>query len=125
MYTQSAKIASDHHGCVPPIDSSRLKRANRGRDDPDDPAVGSAAEEREPGGELDHADDDRDPPPRVETREHVLRAIEEMSVAHRSDAVDDVERARDQQQNRDAQRPAHTSHMRFPLSRGPPSPTAA
>ena len=42
-----------------------------GGEDPDHSAVASAAEEREPGGELDHADDDGDPAPGVEAREHV------------------------------------------------------
>jgi hypothetical protein len=96
----------------------RLERSQDGGEDRDHPTEGSAAHQREPGGELDDAHDDRDPAPGVEAREHVLRVVEEMSIADRGNAVDDVQRARDQQQNRNEQRPTQTSHMCFPCLPG-------
>ena len=106
-------MASDHHGCVPPIDSSDSSAPKMAAKIPITRPKAPPLISENPGGELDDADDDRDPAPGVEAREHVLRVVEEMSVADRGDAVDDVQRARDQQQNRNEQRPTQTSHVRF------------
>jgi hypothetical protein len=70
---QMAKMPSDHQGCAPPTSSS----APIGRRDPDQAPIDTASEQRERGGELYDAQDDGDPSPRVEAREHVLRVIDE------------------------------------------------
>lgn len=56
MYTQTAKIARDYHGCVPPIDSSDSSAPMLAAKIPI-PAIASGAKQREPGGELDDADE--------------------------------------------------------------------
>ena len=68
----------------------RQQRADRaeGRcDDPDQPAVGPAAEQRETRGELDDAEDQGDPAPGVEAREDVVRPLGgvKVRVADRAD----------------------------------------
>src|SRR5450759_4022364 len=55
----------------------RADRAEGGRRDPDQAPIDTASEQRERGGELYDAQDDGDPSPRVEAREHVLRVIDE------------------------------------------------
>src|SRR5580704_13251388 len=82
---------------VGPADrQQRLERADGRSEDPDEPAVASASEQRGAGGELDDADDDGDPSPGMQARERVLGVVEEMGVADRRDAVNEVEDARDQ-----------------------------
>src|ERR1700722_3032903 len=61
----------------------RLERAEGRGEDSDEPAVTSATKQREAASELNDAHDDRDPAPRVQAREHVLRVVEEVSVANR------------------------------------------
>src|SRR5271155_690589 len=90
----------------------RADRADRGGHDPDQAPIQTAGEKRERGGELDDTQDDRDPPPGVQAREHVLSVVDkEVCISHGGDAVDDVEDARDQQQDPHEQSAAHTSHL--------------
>ncbi len=105
-------MASDHHGLAPPIDSRAADCAEAAADDADDPAVGIAGEQREASGELDHPEDDQDPAHRVEVGEDVPRVVhEDVRAVQRADAVDDVERSRDQQQNRCECGSTRTSHL--------------
>ena len=93
------------------MSSSAPTCSERGRYDPDHAAVGAAGEERKRRGELDNAEDDRDPAPRVQTRENVLCVGgEECRVTHGGDAVNEVEDTRHQQQDAHEQRPALASH---------------
>ena len=85
--------------------------------DPDHAPVGAATEQREPGRQLDDAEDQGDPTPGVERAEHVVRARGgvEVRVVDRSDAVDDVEHPRDRQQDRGKQDTTGTSHVEAPF----------
>src|SRR5262249_49510283 len=99
-------------------------RADAPRDDPDRDPVGVPESQREATGQLDDADDHGDPAPGVPAPEHVLGAGvgEEMRVRDGRDSVDDVEGARDHQQDRRERRSTLTSHgsplCRRPLPRG-------
>src|SRR5437764_2865147 len=97
----------------------RAERAEGGRGDPEHAAEPPAGQEREPRDDLDDAQDDGDPAPAVQAREHVLRVVgEEMRIAHGAEAVDDVERPRDQQQDRGERSPAQTSQVESPSGAG-------
>src|SRR5215213_3890241 len=94
----------------------RADRAQAAADDADDPAVGVAGQKREAAGELDHREHDQRPSERVEVGEDVPRVVgEDVRAVQRADAVDDVERSRDQQQNRRERRSTRTSHSVPPL----------
>ena len=68
--TSRKKTASDQSG-KPGIDSSAPISPQGGADDPDPAAVGTARPDREGGEQLQHADDEDDPPPRAEVAEDV------------------------------------------------------
>ena len=86
-------------------------RAEGGTDDPDDPAVGVAGEQREAHRELDDPEHDHDPAHRVEVGEDVARVVyEDVRAVQSADPVDDVERSRDQQQHCRECGSACTSH---------------
>jgi hypothetical protein len=79
----------------------RRDRTDTAGGDADDPAVGVAAEQREAAGELERAEGDQDPPQRVEVVEdEPLVVDEDVGAAQRANAVDDVQRSDDQQQDR-------------------------
>src|SRR5215204_1316374 len=113
--------AQEEDGERPPrvVAADRQQRDNgtqAARGDPDEPAPRVAAHERYPRGELDEAHDDEDPPHRVEVREDEAPvADEDVRVVKRSDAVDDVQGADDQQQDRGESGSARTSHGHFLL----------
>jgi hypothetical protein len=66
---------------------------------------------------LDHAEDDQDPAEGVEVGEDVPLVVDEdVRIVQRADAVDDVERAHNQQQRRCEHRSARASHSHSSLS---------
>src|SRR5438067_352800 len=77
----------------------RLDRAKRGGDGSDHLSEQACGEQREGGCDLDRAEDDRYPAPRMQPREDELRIREERLVVERRDAVDDVENSCDQQED--------------------------
>src|ERR1700732_1882886 len=94
-----------------------LDRPKRGREDGDHPPVQVAGEQRERSSELDRAQDDGDPPPRVKTAEDVTFFGDvEARIRDSGDAVEEVQRAHDQEQNPDEHRSSHASYRTYSRS---------
>src|SRR5271165_2588053 len=89
----------------------RLDRAQGGRDDADHPPIHVAGEERERPCELDDAQDDGDPSPRVKTAEDIpFFGDVEARIGDSGDAVEEVQDAHDQQQDGDEPRTSYAPH---------------
>src|SRR5882672_8103250 len=90
--------------------AERLDGSKGGRDDAYHPPIQVSGEERERRCQLDGGQDDRDPSPCVYTAEDVPFAGDvEARIGDSRDAVEEVQRAHDQQQDRDEPRASYTS----------------
>src|ERR671910_2994294 len=94
-------------------------RAEAAGDDPDQPSVGRTAHQREAAGELDHPEDDQHPAKGVEVCEYEPRVVDEdVRIVEGADAVDDVDRAHNQQHDGCEHDPTRTSHGWLPSVAG-------
>ena len=98
-------------GMVPTDGQQSPDCAEAAADYSDHPPVGVARHQREASGELDHTEDDENPAERVEVRQDEPRVVDEdVRIVQGADAVDDVDRAHDQQDDGCEYDATRTSH---------------
>src|SRR3954452_3053836 len=99
MYTHRKKTVSDHHGLLPPTESSAPIAPRLAPMTPMTRPNALPMNQREAPGQLDHPEDDQDPAHGVEAGEdEALIVDEDVRTVQGADAVDDVDEARHQEQ---------------------------